>query len=58
LRKRFLGPISINGESDENEDLKEKIVKNAVTNERVEEINVNNCKRQRKPNIKKDFLYY
>lgn len=58
LRKRFLGPISINGESDENEDLKEKIVKNAITNERGEEINVNNCKRQRKPNIKKDFLYY
>lgn len=58
LRKRYLGPISINGESDENVDLKGKIVKNTVINERGEEIIVNNCKRQRKPNIKKDFLYY
>jgi len=74
IRKRILGPISINGESDENENLKEKIVKNLVTKNVIgeekivknlvtrnvtgEEKNVINCKRQRKPNLKKDFLYY
>lgn len=51
IRKRILGPISINGESDENENLEEK---NVIG----EEKNVINCKRQRKPNLKKDFLYY
>jgi len=45
--------------SDENENLKEKIVKNVVTKNVIgEEKIVISCKRQRKPNLKKVFLYY